>query len=193
MGALEAHDLWWLHGWDDLEKVDVFWRSPCHLISSPKVLSGAPGLLHFIDLSVQEVGWCGHLAEDGGEVVWPLLFKVGLMGLLLDPSSCLYNIGLLGEGLLPGLLQGLSLPCASCEGILLALHHHQLPSLHHASVPSEWVHFGQRSGAGIFHPSMALESPTLWVGGAGTNPLPAMAIAGQWLTSPGWQLSVHHW
>ena len=37
-------------------KVDIFWRSPCHFISSPEVLLATPGLLHFIDLGAPEVG-----------------------------------------------------------------------------------------------------------------------------------------
>ena len=109
MNALEAYDCWWLYGRDCLEKVDVFQRSHCHLVSSPEVLLVTLGLLHFIDLCVQEAGWCGHLAEDGGEVIWPLLFKVGPVGLLVYPSSYLYNVRLLGEGFLPEFLQGLSL------------------------------------------------------------------------------------
>ena len=43
-------------GQDDLEKVDVFWRRLCHSVRDPEVLLAALGLLHFIELSAQEVG-----------------------------------------------------------------------------------------------------------------------------------------
>ena len=65
MDGIEANDLWWLCGWDDPEKVDVFWRSPCCSVGHPEVLSAAPGLLHLMDFGAQEVGGGGHLVEDG--------------------------------------------------------------------------------------------------------------------------------
>ena len=45
MDAIEAHDLWRLHGWDNLEKVDVLWGSRCHPVSSPEVLLAHPGCM----------------------------------------------------------------------------------------------------------------------------------------------------
>ena len=196
MDALEIHGLWQLHGQDDPEKVDVFQRSPCHLASGPEVLLATPGLLHFIDLSafkrLVDVTIWQKMEEKSYD---PSCFKVGPVGLLVDPSSHLHDVRLLGEGLPPGLLQGLSLLalpvraffwCFISVSCLLFVQPHSLQSgctsvrgAVLACFPLALQHWGFQDTWGRrcwYQPSYLL-----W------------PIAGQWLTFPRIvQLRVHH-
>ena len=158
MDALEAHDLWWFSGWDNLEKVEVFWGNPCCPVNGPEFLSAMPSLLHLVDLDVQEVGQCIHLAEDGGEVIWSFPVHSWPSGLSGSPTWLpLWHLTAWRRPFSLSYSEPFP-PCASCEGILLALCHHQLPPPHPALFPLEWMHLGQRSSTGIFHFPMVLKS-----------------------------------
>ena len=61
--------------------MDVLGRGPGELVGSPKIPTATPVLLHLIYLGAQEVSGGSHLLKCAGEVMQPLLLKVGPVGL----------------------------------------------------------------------------------------------------------------
>ena len=64
-----------------------------------------PNLLHLIYLGVQKVCLPDHLPENRGEIIGPFLHKHASVGWEVGSLGHLYNLGILGEGLLMALLE----------------------------------------------------------------------------------------
>ena len=81
--ALQAHYFWQLGRCNNPKEMDIFGEALGSLVGGLEIFLANPWLLHFMDLSAQEVSGGGHLLKSRGEVIWPLLLKVGPVGLII--------------------------------------------------------------------------------------------------------------
>ena len=65
--------------------MDIFWGGLCHFVGGSEILLATPTPMYLMNLSAQKVNGGGHLLKSGGEVIQPLLLKVGLVGLITGP------------------------------------------------------------------------------------------------------------
>ena len=107
MDALQAHYSWQLCGGYDPKEVDILGRGLGKPIGSLEIPPAAPALLHLMNVSAQEVSRGIHLSKLAGQVIWPLLLKVRLMGLVIGSPGHPHNFWIFGEGLMAGFLKGL--------------------------------------------------------------------------------------
>ena len=105
MDSPQSNDLRLNGGMHHLEKTDVFRGTFCHMVSSPEVLSSSPHLLDLMDFRTNEASRGGHLLESAGEVMGPLVVKVGEVHLEIHSPSSLDKVGLFSQGFLMALLE----------------------------------------------------------------------------------------
>ena len=107
MDALQAHYIWQLRGHYIPKVVDVLGRGLGKPVGSFEIPLATPVLLHFMNHGALEVSRGSHLSKHPGEVIQPLLLKVGPVGLVIGLPGHTHNFGLFGEGLGAGFLKGL--------------------------------------------------------------------------------------
>ena len=107
MNSPQSHDLRWLSGMHHPERMDIFRRSFCHMVSGPEVLSSSSHLLVLMDFRIHEASGGGHLLESVGEILGPLMVEVGAVHLEMCSPSSLDEVRIFSEGLTMTLLEEL--------------------------------------------------------------------------------------
>ena len=105
--------------------MDVLRGTFCHAVSSPEVLLSSLHLLDLMDFRAHETSRGGHLLEDVGEVMGPLMVRSGVEHFKIHSPSSLDEDGVFSKGFLMILLEephkGLSLFLPSA-GMLFRSH-----------------------------------------------------------------------
>ena len=98
---------WGISACYDPKEVDVLGRGLGEPVGSSEIPPATPVLLHLINLGAQEVSGGSHLSKRAGEVMQPLLLKVGLVGLVIGLPHHPHDFQFFGEGLSMGFLKSL--------------------------------------------------------------------------------------